>query len=186
MCDSYCPTKIYLKDGKAVSTDLLDARVKDLCPRWRAQIDFVYHPKRLRCARAWDNSKYYLVWYYHILRLISPGFLKAVRKKAMRKRVWYNSIDGLERGIVNLTICLVENIESLTLLNVLKNILNKIKESSKSVFIRYYETYGLSKAEKVVKLAVGFGCEYATTWLNYSSFSRLLTLNDWYDPSGRR
>lgn len=48
MCDSYCPTKIYLKDGRAVSTDLLDAQVKDLCPRWRAQIDFVYHPKRLR------------------------------------------------------------------------------------------------------------------------------------------
>jgi len=49
----------------------------------------------------------------------------------MRKRVWYNSIDNLERGIVNLTISLVENIESLTLLEVLMNILSKIKELSK-------------------------------------------------------
>ena len=104
----------------------------------------------------------------------------------MRKRVWYNSIDSLERGIVNLTISLIENIKSLTLFRVLKSILKKIKESSKSFFIRYHEKYGLAKAEKVVKLAVSYGCEYATTWLNYSSFSRLLTLNDMNDPLGWR
>jgi hypothetical protein len=87
---------------------------------------------------------------------------------------------------VDLTISLVENIESLTLLKVLKSILNKIKESSKSDFIRYFETYGFAKAEEVVKLAVGFGYESATTWINYPSFSRLLTLNDMNTPPGWR
>jgi hypothetical protein len=109
-----------------------------------------------------------------------------IRKRAIRKRVWYNTIDSVERGIVNLTISLVENIESLTLLKVLKSILNKIKESSKSVFIRHFETYGFAKAEEIVKLAVSFGYECAATWLNYPSFSLLLTLNDMNAPHGWR
>ena len=48
MCDSYCPTKIHVEKGKAVSVEMLDERVTDLCPRWRAQLDFVYHPDRLK------------------------------------------------------------------------------------------------------------------------------------------
>jgi len=120
------------------------------------------------------------------LRIISPSFLIDIRKKAIRKRIWYNAIDSLERGIVNLTINLVENIESLTLLKVLKSILNKLNEISKSDFIRHFETYGFAKAEEVVKLAVGFGYESATNWINYPSFARLLTLNDMNTPHGRR
>jgi hypothetical protein len=104
----------------------------------------------------------------------------------MRKRVWYDSIDNLERGIVNLTISLVENIESLTLLEVLMNILSKIKELSKGDFIRHNETYGLAKAEKIVAIAIRFGHKYATSWLDHSSFSRLLTLNDIYNLHGWR
>ena len=47
MCDLYCPTKIHVTDGKAVKVDMLDERTRDLCPRWRAQLDFVYHPERI-------------------------------------------------------------------------------------------------------------------------------------------
>jgi anaerobic selenocysteine-containing dehydrogenase len=47
MCDLYCPTKINVRNGKAVKVEMLDERTRELCPRWRAQIDFVYHPERL-------------------------------------------------------------------------------------------------------------------------------------------
>ena len=48
MCDSYCPTMVYIKDGKAIGVEMLDDKIHDLCPRWRAQLDFVYHKNRLQ------------------------------------------------------------------------------------------------------------------------------------------
>jgi anaerobic selenocysteine-containing dehydrogenase len=47
MCDSACPTKIHVRQGRAIHIDIADPRV-DICPRWRAQLDFVYHPDRLK------------------------------------------------------------------------------------------------------------------------------------------
>ncbi|MCJ7731961.1 molybdopterin-dependent oxidoreductase, partial [Candidatus Bathyarchaeota archaeon] len=48
MCDSYCPTKIFIKNGKAIGVEMLDDKTRDLCPRWKAQLDFVYHKDRLQ------------------------------------------------------------------------------------------------------------------------------------------
>jgi anaerobic selenocysteine-containing dehydrogenase len=48
MCDSYCPTRIHVQEGKAVEIEMMDERVGDSCPRWRAQLDFAYHPDRLK------------------------------------------------------------------------------------------------------------------------------------------
>ena len=48
MCGDYCPTKIHVRKGKAVRIDMLDQRIAKICPRWQAQLDFVYHPDRLK------------------------------------------------------------------------------------------------------------------------------------------
>ena len=47
MCDMYCPTKVHVKNGKAVKIEMLDKKIKDLCPRWKAQLEFVYNPERI-------------------------------------------------------------------------------------------------------------------------------------------
>jgi anaerobic selenocysteine-containing dehydrogenase len=47
MCSSDCPTKVHIRQGKVVNIDIADPRVA-ICPRWRAQPDFVYHPDRLK------------------------------------------------------------------------------------------------------------------------------------------
>ena len=47
MCGEYCPTKVHVSQGKAVHIDMLDERIAKICPRWKAQLDFVYHPERL-------------------------------------------------------------------------------------------------------------------------------------------
>jgi hypothetical protein len=44
--------------------------------------------------------------------MISVGVLREVRALALRKRVWYRVLDGLERGILNLTIGYVECVKS--------------------------------------------------------------------------
>ena len=47
MCTHTCPTKIHVRDGRAVKIDIADEKVA-YCPRWKAQLDFVYHPDRLQ------------------------------------------------------------------------------------------------------------------------------------------
>ncbi len=48
MCDKYCATRVHVQDGKAVKVEMLEKRSVDSCPRWRAQLDFVYQPERLK------------------------------------------------------------------------------------------------------------------------------------------
>jgi anaerobic selenocysteine-containing dehydrogenase len=46
MCTGACPTRIHVRDGKVVKIDIADPLVAH-CPRWKAQLDFIYHPDRL-------------------------------------------------------------------------------------------------------------------------------------------
>jgi len=48
MCMGYCPTKIHIRQGRATQIDMVDEKVADFCPRSKAQLDFVYHPDRLK------------------------------------------------------------------------------------------------------------------------------------------
>jgi len=48
MCHDSCQTKIHIRQGRAVKIDMVDQDVVDTCPRWKAQLDFVYHPDRLK------------------------------------------------------------------------------------------------------------------------------------------
>ena len=48
MCTDCCPTKVHIQGGKVVRVDMMDKRLLDTCPRWKAQLDFVYHPERLK------------------------------------------------------------------------------------------------------------------------------------------
>jgi anaerobic selenocysteine-containing dehydrogenase len=47
MCSTACPTKIKVRNGKAMKIDIANPKVAH-CPRWQAQLDFVYHPDRLK------------------------------------------------------------------------------------------------------------------------------------------
>ncbi|MFC1860810.1 molybdopterin-dependent oxidoreductase [Chloroflexota bacterium] len=47
MCTDRCPTKVHVSNGKATKIDMVNKKA-DYCPRWKAQLDFVYHPDRLK------------------------------------------------------------------------------------------------------------------------------------------
>jgi len=42
MCTGCCPTKVHIQENKAVRINMMDKRLLDTCPRWKAQLDFVY------------------------------------------------------------------------------------------------------------------------------------------------
>ncbi len=47
MCTHTCPTRVHVKNGRAVEVEIADPKLSH-CPRWTAQLDFVYHPDRLQ------------------------------------------------------------------------------------------------------------------------------------------
>jgi anaerobic selenocysteine-containing dehydrogenase len=47
MCTYACPTRVHVKNGRAVKIDIANGKLAH-CPRWKAQLDFVYHPDRLQ------------------------------------------------------------------------------------------------------------------------------------------
>jgi anaerobic selenocysteine-containing dehydrogenase len=47
MCTAGCPVKVHVRDGKAIKIDIAEDKVA-YCPRWQAQLDFIYHPDRLQ------------------------------------------------------------------------------------------------------------------------------------------
>jgi len=47
MCTDSCPTKVHVQNGKAIKIDIVNDKVA-YCPRWKGQLDFVYHPDRLQ------------------------------------------------------------------------------------------------------------------------------------------
>ena len=48
MCTASCPSKIHVSNGKAIKIDMADTGSVVACPRWKAQLDFIYHPDRLK------------------------------------------------------------------------------------------------------------------------------------------
>ena len=117
--------------------------------------------------------------------MLSKELLREVRGIALRKRVWYRALDEIERGIVNLTISVVESVKSPTLVREISKILAKLREAFKSAFIKHVEDYGFRKLMDVINVAVGFGNVEALRW-GSESFARLLAVNNFNNPVGWR
>ncbi len=56
MCTTSCPMRIHVRDGKAIKIDTVNNNVA-ACPRWKAQLDFVYHPDRLKYPMKQTGSR---------------------------------------------------------------------------------------------------------------------------------
>jgi len=116
--------------------------------------------------------------------VVSREQLREVRGAALRRRVWYKVLDDLERGIVNLTICVVESVRSPTLMREISRILVKLRGALETAFERHLG-YGFSRVAGIVEVAVGFGNEGARGW-GTDAFAWLLAVNEYYNPVGWR
>lgn len=116
---------------------------------------------------------------------MSKELLREARGTALRRRVWYKALDGIERGIINLTINVVDSVKSPTLLRELSKILAKLREAFKSAFTRHLEGYGYRKLVDYIKVALSFGNEGALGWRT-DSYAMLLAVNDYNNPVGWR
>jgi hypothetical protein len=115
--------------------------------------------------------------------LFTKDFLKGLRLKAIRRKVWF-SLDSLDRGIFNLVTQVVDRVESSVLGAVLVKIVSKLRDAMKSEFTRLMESSGLRIAREVARRAVGWGYGSAGEWAYDVGFVRYVTMLTFYRPSG--
>lgn len=114
--------------------------------------------------------------------------LANLRKRALRKGLWFRVLNGIERGIVDLTIKLAKEPKSRQLLATLDSIVRKLADAIRLGFLYIAETIGKPIAEQRVRAALSWGNKGAIEWLKDRSFVQflgLMAINDSHWPPRR-
>jgi hypothetical protein len=112
-----------------------------------------------------------------VARLVSREGLTSIKKRALRKRVWYKVLSRLERGIVDLTVKYVEKVRSPVLARIIAKIVCKLLKALRSRFLMKIETLGYGLADRICRVAVEWGNPEASNWKYDRGFIRCLGIN---------
>ena len=104
------------------------------------------------------------------------GELALLRKKALRKGVWFRALSRVERSIYDLTMKTVSTIRSMRLLRVIKAIVDKLRESLESPVSVLTRTVGRQLALALARVALSWGHSEARKWPLNEQFARYLAI----------
>ncbi len=108
---------------------------------------------------------------------LSIGTLAEAKKAALRRGVWFRSLNRIERGIIDLTVRYVENIKSTMLAKIVTAIIEKLQITIESMADKLTRTVGLPLARKMSNIAVSWGNRSASKWAEDRDFARYLAFN---------
>ena len=111
-------------------------------------------------------------------------YLFSMKKKALRKGVWYRTLDRVERGIVSLTARLIDRVESEMLGVELVKILVKLMKALKSGFVRHTEVFGFGRVFELSRLAFEWGNSVAKGWVHDMGFVGYVSMMDLNQQTG--
>lgn len=103
--------------------------------------------------------------------------LSKIRLKALRTRVWFNTLSRVERAIVDLTIRCVEEIRSDVLAKTISEIISKILASLPQGFVSEAQRVGRGIAETLCTAGEKWHSSQAVSWKCDIQFHRFLGVN---------
>ena len=107
---------------------------------------------------------------------INPTFLTEIRRKAIRKRIWYKTLTQAERAILNLVPKCVKKPKSPKLIDIIAKIIVKIQNALKSKIITLRNQIGRPLAKKISQIAQKWGYNRAKEWAEDPKFIQYLTI----------
>ena len=90
--------------------------------------------------------------------------LMSLRVKARHRGVWFKALSRVERGLIDLSIRVVEKVRSLVLARSLISVVEKLLEAMESEVARLMRTVGCSLAQKLSEIALGWRNRSAHSW----------------------
>ncbi len=103
--------------------------------------------------------------------------LPGLRRRALRKGLWFKILSNIERGLVNLTIKYVKDPRSPMLISALSEIMTRIADAVKSTYMHILESIGRPLATQRATAALSWGNSQAQEWFNDRAFWRFLGLS---------
>ena len=116
--------------------------------------------------------------------MYTRDFLLRVKRKALRRGVWFRALDGLDRSFINLTCTLLNKIDSITMVRGIMDIVLKLREAMKGEFQRLTETFGVQRAWKAVAYALRWGNKDASFWRDDPGFHMFHAMIEFNSPMG--
>ena len=108
--------------------------------------------------------------------LFSRRTLALIRRKALRRRVWFKDLSHIERGLVDLTVKCVEQVRSSKLTAMLRIIVERLETALRSKVERLIMKVGWPSARRMAHFAVSWGNLDAWNWASDAKFARYLTV----------
>jgi len=102
--------------------------------------------------------------------------LVALKKRSLRRGIWFRVLNGLERAQVDLTLRVVERVRSSVLARVLASIINKLHRALESKVSALIGSVGFPSALRLSRIAQSWGYESAGKWVGDSEFARFLAI----------
>ena len=102
--------------------------------------------------------------------------LVEMKRKAIRRGVWFNALNRVERCCIDLTIKVVDRVRSLLLAKVLTAVVEKLSEAMESKITRLMREVGCELALRMSRIAQAWGHTSATQWVVDLRFIRYLAI----------
>jgi hypothetical protein len=109
--------------------------------------------------------------------LAISGLLK-IKRLALRRKVWFKSLNHLERSIIDLTVKYVDGIKSTKLAQVVTGIVKKLESVLDGMVNRLARSVGLYLVQKISGIAVSWGNRAAQAWADDLAFARYLAVTN--------
>lgn len=109
--------------------------------------------------------------------------LSNLRTRALRKRIWYNTLTDQERVLTSLIIKNIKIVKNTILATVIGRIMGKLVYAIKNSFLDRIERLGRPIALAMAKGAYSCGNKDALNWVENLNYIRYLGLMAYYDPT---
>lgn len=102
--------------------------------------------------------------------------LALLKRRALRKGVWFRALTRVERSIYDLTLRTVSIIRSRKLLKIVRTIMSKLREALESPVSILTRKIGRLLAKQIAQIACSWGYPEASRWILDERFARFLAI----------
>ena len=103
--------------------------------------------------------------------------LAKLKHKAMRRGLWFRELKQKERMLLDLTVRVVEKVQSFLLAKILSQIVGKLCEAMESRIVRLIRTEGKEMTKRLSELVQSWGYRAAKAWASDVGFMQYLVVN---------
>ena len=102
--------------------------------------------------------------------------LVGIKKRALRRGIWYRILSRTERILMDLTIRVVDVVRGFRLAKLLNSIITKLRDAMESNVKRLMSTEGKERARRISEIGKKIGCKSARNWASDRGFILFLVI----------